>query len=113
VITGDGARANKSGLVMYTSNGGASLPFQGGTLCIAPAGLKRGVPITSTGGSGSSACDAVFQIDWNAFASGSLGGNPQSFLHTVGQRINVQWWGRDSTANGSYLSNALQYTVCL
>jgi hypothetical protein len=29
----------------------------------------------------------------------------------VGQQVNVQWWGRDTVANGSYLSEGLEYVV--
>jgi len=110
-ISATGARAGKSGLLMYSPNGQWSAAFQGGTLCIAPQALRRGPPITSTGGT-SALCDASFSIDWAAFANGALGGNPQAYLTSIGQRVNVQWWGRDSQAAGSYLSNAVQYEVC-
>ena len=110
-ISATGARAGKSGLLMYSPNGQWNAAFQGGTLCIAPQALRRGPPITSTGGTGA-LCDATFSIDWAAFANGALGGNPQAYLTSIGQRVNVQWWGRDSVAAGSYLSNAIQYEVC-
>jgi hypothetical protein len=111
-ISATGARAGKNGLLMYSPNGQWNAAFQGGTLCIAPQALRRGPPVLSTGGTGGALCDAMFSIDWAAFANGALGGNPQAFLTSIGQRVNVQWWGRDSAAAGSYLSNAIQYEVC-
>jgi hypothetical protein len=111
VISTSGARVAKSGLVLYGPNGPASLPFQGGTLCVAPQGLRRSVVVASVGGT-PGACDAQFQLDWNAFAAGAAGGNPAAFLSNVGQRVDLQWWGRDTLANGSLLSDALGYEVC-
>ena len=112
VITGTGARDGKAGILMYSSNGEAALPFQGGTLCIAPQGLKRGPAVFATGGTSGSLCDATLSIDWAAFASGAMGGNPPAFLSSPGQGVNVQWWGRDALSVGSYLSDGLEYTVC-
>jgi hypothetical protein len=56
-------------------------------------------------------CDAGFAIDVNSFASGSFGGTPQAYLLSIGQMINVQWWGRDSLSSGSYLTEGLEYVV--
>jgi hypothetical protein len=112
VISATGAREGRLGILLYTPNGSASLPFHGGTLCVAPQGLKRGPPVIATGGTPGPSCDAVFRIDWNAFAAGAAGGNPAAFLASAGQQVNVQWWGRDSVANGSFLSDALFYSVC-
>ena len=47
-----------------------------------------------------------------AFAAGLGGGNPAGFLGTPGQTVNIQFWGRDTAAHGSYLSEGLEYTVC-
>ena len=38
-------------------------------------------------------------------------GNPDPFLLVVGQRVNGQWWGRDSVATGSFLSDGIEYDV--
>ena len=110
MISAVGARPGKQGLLMYSPSGAASAPFNGGTLCIAPQGLKRGPIVASIGGTPGN-CDAVFDVDWNAFSTGAGGGNPAAFLLNVGQRVNVQWWGRDSVANGSFLSDAIEYFV--
>jgi hypothetical protein len=112
VLTGSKARMAKAGLVLYTPNGPGSSPFQGGLLCVSSQGLRRGSTTASTGGSGPVTCDAAFSMDWASFASGALGGSPQAYLKQVGTKINVQWWGRDTQAAGSYLTNGLEYTVC-
>jgi hypothetical protein len=53
----------------------------------------------------------------NAFASGNYAPgfpiyNPAAFLSLPGQQVNCQWWGRDTPATGSFMSNALEYWVC-
>ncbi|HUR28738.1 MAG TPA: VCBS repeat-containing protein [Planctomycetota bacterium] len=111
-IEASGARSGRPGLLLYGPNGPASVPFEGALLCVAPQGIRRGPAGLSNGGTPGPLCDAVFRLDFNAFASGNAGGNPAPFLHTLGQRVDVQWWGRDNTAIGSFLSNALQFNVC-
>jgi hypothetical protein len=104
---------NKSCLLFYGGNGTASVPFQGGTLCVAPA-IRR-TPGTTTGGNPPpNDCSGVPQIDMNLFAVGGLGGSPQPFLTVVGSVVNCQWWGRDPgfpAPNNTQLSNGLEYTV--
>ena len=102
-------RGAKPGLLFYNNAGPAVLPFSGGLLCVAPMGLRRTISVNSGGTSG--ACDGVFSIDLNAFASGVLGGSPASYLSMPGTRINAQWWGRDTLATGTILSNAIEYEV--
>ena len=114
------ARSNRTGILLYTSSGRANLPFPAGghILCIASSPLRRGGP-TSSGGTPGPNCDGVFTIDWNAFShgvwvppGGQAANNPAPFLLSAGQVVNVQWWGRDSVASGSFMSDALEYTVC-
>jgi hypothetical protein len=114
------ARSNRTGILLYTSSGRANLAFPAGghILCIATSPLRRGGP-TSSGGTPGPNCDGVFTIDWNAFAhgvwappGGQAANNPAPFLVSAGQVVNVQWWGRDSLATGSFMSDALEYTVC-
>jgi hypothetical protein len=112
VIEASGARASRPGLLLYGPNGPANVAFDGGTLCVTPAGIRRGPAVLSIGGTPGPLCDAVFRLDLNAFASGNAGGNPAAFLQTLGQRVNVQWWGRDNTIVGSFLSDAIQLNVC-
>ena len=102
------AGVNKSGLLMYGNTGRNNVPFNGGTLCVAPP-IRRTITVNS---GGFTSCDGEFSIDMNAFAAGALGGNPQSFLVTAGNTIRAQWWGRDTVATGSFLSNALEWNVC-
>jgi len=109
-IAASGARPTKSGLLLHGPNGPAALPFQGGLLCIAPQGLRRSPAVLAIGGT-PGLCDAAFALDMNAFASGHAGGNPQPFLLALGQDVYTQWWGRDTVANGSYLSDGLWYVV--
>jgi hypothetical protein len=108
VVLAGPARSNKSGILLYTDQGAGVAPFNGGTLCI-KAPLKRSAAVTS---GGFSTCDGEFALDMNAFASGNAGGNPAPFLLTAGTVVFTQWWGRDSVATGSFLSNAMHYTVC-
>lgn len=112
IFEASGARANKQGLLIYGPNGQGTAPFQGGTLCVASQGSKRGPLVVSLGGTPGANCDAVFRLDWNTFASGQVGGNPAAFLTQLGQRVNLQWWGRDSNSHGSLLSDAVEYGVC-
>jgi hypothetical protein len=111
-VAGTNWRPNKPGLLMYTSAGAHSSPpaFQGGLLCIAPP-IKRSVALVSYGTGGIGACDGGIAIDMNAFASGALGGNPAAFLSTPGTSVDCQWWGRDTPAAGSLLSDAARYVV--
>jgi hypothetical protein len=101
------ARTNRSGILLYSDAGRDAQPFSGGTLCIKTP-LKRSVAVNS-GGVGT--CDGEFGLDMNAFAQGTLGGNPAAFLTTPGTQINCQWWGRD-TLSGAFLSDGLEYTLC-
>lgn len=113
-VTCIGLRNQKSALFLYGSNGRASLPFAGGTLCVAGP-LKRS-PLGTTGGSASPAsdCSGALQLDFNAFAAGLLGGNPAPALSIPGTTIDVQTWGRDpgfAPPNNTQLSDALEYVV--
>jgi hypothetical protein len=110
------ARNNKSGILFYHVNGAAiSVPFQGGTLCVQSPHSRT--PLVNSGGTPPPAddCTGVFAIDMNAFAVGSLGGNPLPALTVPGTKVHAQWWGRDPSAsapNNTTLSDAIQYFVC-
>jgi hypothetical protein len=90
-------RNNKSGLHFYKVNGAqASTPFQGGTLCVGPSGIKR-TPAQSAGGNPAPAndCSGVYSLDFNAFTQGAAGGNPDPALKVPGATVHAQTWGRD------------------
>jgi hypothetical protein len=111
VVSASNTKALKSGLLLYTDSGRGSLPFSGGTLCIASAPVKRSVAVTDTSGTPGH-CDGTLSIDMNAFATGALGGNPLASLTVPGTQVNCQFWGRDTLANGALLTDALEYFVC-
>jgi hypothetical protein len=107
-------RNNKNGLLFYGVNGRASIPFQGGTLCVKTQ-IKR-TPSVNSGGTPAPAndCSGIFSLDMNAFAVGSLGGSPLAALTVSGTVVDCQWWGRDPgfpAPNNTTLSNGLEYTV--
>ena len=108
-ILGSNANFAKAGLVLYGRNGRNSAPFNGGVLCVGTPLRRSAVQFSSGGNAGS--CDSQLALDVNAFASGALGGNPAAFLSAIGQSVNVQWWARDTIANGSYLSDGGEYAV--
>jgi hypothetical protein len=109
-VNANGARFQKAGLVIYTDQGtGSVYPFNGGTLCLGLP-VRRAVATFETGAT-SGNCNGTFTLDVNAFAKGLLGGNPAGYLTVPGTQVNVQQWGRDTIAHGSYLSNAGQYVV--
>jgi hypothetical protein len=107
-ISAGPARPAKSGILIHSDQGPASLPFQGGVLCVNPP-LRRSVAVSSGGTPG--LCDGVFTLDVNCYAAGACGGNPASFLGSPGTQMSTQWWGRDSVATGSFLSDGLTYVV--
>ena len=116
VVSVSQLRNQKSGMLLYTPNGAhAAQPFQGGTLCVGPVGIKR-APASSTGGTPAPAndCSGVLALDFNAFAAGQLGGNPSPALSVPGNTYQCQAWGRDQgfpAPNNTTLSDALDVTV--
>ena len=118
VISAAPARSNRTGVLLYTNAGRGNLPFPSGghILCVATPPLRRGGPVNSGGTPGPN-CDGVFSLDMNAFATGNYNPafpthNPAAFLTTPGEQVNCQWWGRDSIATGSFMSDAIEYWIC-
>jgi hypothetical protein len=106
----------KPGLLFYEVNSLANTtPFQCGTLCIGPGGIRR-TPAQSSGGSLPPAldCSGSYSIDMSAFAIGALGGTPSPSLSKPGFTVACQWWGRDpgfSAPCNTLLSDALEYLI--
>ena len=123
VISAGPARSCKSGILLYnTTVQTPALPFQGGSLCMTAAGLKRAGGTNSQGTPGPANCDGVFSIDMLEFAklawsvpdcagnpTGAVQNNPAPFLLNMGQTIYGQYWGRDSTSTGSFVSDAIAW----
>jgi hypothetical protein len=110
----DLVRNQKSGLLFYGTTGRNAAPFQGGTLCVA-APIKR-TPAVISGGSALPVqdCSGVYALDFNAFASGQLGGNPLPALQVPGTVVDAQWWGRDPGFVAPFnttLSNGVEFTI--
>lgn len=103
----------KAGTLYYGLNGRTSVPFQGGTNCVALPVVRTRTALSGGSPLGVNDCSGVFALDMNAFARGALGGSPHPALSIVGSVVNCQWWGRDpAMPQPTQLSNALEFTVC-
>jgi hypothetical protein len=112
VISCSNVLNQKPGLLLYSTSGQAATPFQGGWLCLATP-IRR-TPGVASGGSPAPAvdCTGQWQLDFNAFVAGALGGNPAPALAIPGTAIDAQWWGRDPgfpAPNNTALSSGLRF----
>jgi hypothetical protein len=108
LITATDIINNKAGLLLYGFQA-ASIPFQGGFLCV--GGQIKRTPVQHSGGTppGIPDCTGVFSIDFNAFLQSGI--NPNLLI--VGQQVNTQYWSRDpQDAFGTSLTNAVQFQIC-
>jgi hypothetical protein len=106
-------RSQRPGILLYSIDGRAAEPFQGGVLCLA-APLRRTPVIHSGGNAGGVDCSGVWMIDMNGFAHGTYGGSPAPELLVEGTVVNAQWWGRDlgdPAGFASSLTDAIEYVV--
>jgi hypothetical protein len=113
VVSATNVRNNRLGFLLYGTSGRAALPFQGGTLCVAPP-LHR-TPMVSSGGSPPPAedCSGRWSIDFNAFLTNTLVQDAAVVtpLLPPGTIVNCQWWGRDSPGNAA-LTDAIEFELC-
>jgi hypothetical protein len=116
VVKGSNVRNNKSGLLFYGINGGNSLPFQGGTLCVASQ-VKRTGALNSFGTPApSNDCSGIYAIDMNLFAVSAGPPVPLAALQVPGTVVNCQFWGRDPGFPAPFnttLTDGLEYPVGL
>ena len=104
-VTASTVQSNKAGILFFGVNGQAAIPFNNGTLCMAPP-LGR-APIQASFGSNGPACDGTFsQLINNGGAT-----NP-NLDRGPGTMNWVQYWYRDPQNGagqfGTALSNAVQ-----
>ena len=119
IVRGDPAVGGRVGVLLYNHGVGPLGPYPpfgggGGRLCMSlqgPGTLKHARGVASGGIAGLCGNGAQFAVDMNAFATGNLGGFPQPYLSNYAADVHVQWWGRDTTGTGSFLTDALNYTV--
>jgi hypothetical protein len=97
-----------AGSLFYSQGTAASLPFQGGTLCM--SGPVRRTPVQSSGGTPSgSDCSGTFAFDFNQWMAG--GTDPSL---AAGQRIRAQFWSRDGGLPAPWstsLTDALSFEI--
>lgn len=106
-VSAENVRNNTIGMLLYSTNGAASNPFGGGTLCLAPP--HRRTALVASGGTPPPAkdCSGRWSYDLNAHFSAKPGPAP-------GDTVNCQWIGRDggfAPANAYALSDALELTL--
>ena len=89
VVSAANVLNQKSGFLVYGTDGAASTPFAGGTLCVASP-LHR-TPLQTSGGSGSGAnCTGTYAFDFNVWIASAV--DPAL---VPGARIHAQYWYRD------------------
>ncbi len=98
-------RNRQNGMLIYGTSGRATLPWLGGTLCVAPP-LRR-TPLVNSGGSLAPAndCSGALVRDFNAWAFAS--NDPELF---AGQHVRAQFYSRDpGAAQNVNLSDAVEF----
>jgi hypothetical protein len=101
------APSHRPCLLVYGSNGRASLPFLGSTLCVAPP-LRRLAPGATGGSTGALDCSGSRTFDFQAWISSGL--DPSL---AAGSQICAQWLGRDAghAPPSFFASDALEFAI--
>ena len=100
--------SQKSGMLIYSTAGSASLPFHGGTLCVQQP-LQR-TPAQQSGGSTAGMdCTGALVFDFNAWIA--TGVDPALVASTS---VWAQYWSRDpgfAPPNNASLSDAVSFVI--
>lgn len=93
-ITASSTRNQQNGMLFYGTNGAASAPWKGGTICVQPP-LRR-TPLQNAGGNAPPAldCSGTFALDFNTWTTS--GADPALF---AGAHVFAQLYSRDPGAS--------------
>lgn len=107
-VQASGAANRVPGTLLYSVHGRATVPFAGGTLCIAPP--VRRTPARSSGGHAAGAdCSGVQSFDFGAWIRSGI--DPSL---VAGTTVTAQWYSRDAARAaplGIGLSDAVEFTL--
>jgi hypothetical protein len=104
-INTTGMEQSVSAINFFGTTGQASIPFQGGTMCVGSPVYRMSGQNSGGGGTCLGAITYTLQDVLSTPVGGALVG--------VGTTVNIQTWSRDvGDPFGSSLSNALQFQVC-
>lgn len=102
-VTASQVLPNVNGVLFYGLAGAASVPFQGGTLCVAGPIVRCAAQ--NSGGSGT--CGGSFDVDFNAYVA-SVGGLGLD----GGTHVWAQFWSRDvADPFGTNLTDAITFML--
>ncbi len=109
VLRATGELNHKFGSFFYGLSGEQSVPFEGGTLCVAPPLRFTGV-LTSGGSATSIDCSGSFAFDFAAYRASGV--DP---LLVVGAQVDGQFWSRDpgfARPDAANLTAGVRFTIC-
>jgi Tol biopolymer transport system component len=105
-ITATNLRNQAPGVLIYSLNGAAATPFQGGYLCMQSPLVRTGVH-SSAGNSGVIDCSGAYAFAFNAYIASGV--NPALIN---GATAWAQFWSRDGAASfGTNLTDALSFVL--
>lgn len=104
LITASQILPSTVGVLVYGTSGAASVPFQGGFLCMSSPHRSQGF-----GSGGSAPCTGSFAYDFNALIQSG-----QGIGLAAGVQMQAQFWSRDigfAPPNASNLTDAVQFVI--